>query len=553
MEVAGVVLGAVPIMIEALKAWKTVGRTLRTLRSYSREVNRIHDRLRVQQCLFDSEIETLLQSTSLGADVVRAMLDDPSDHAWTTPFAKSNIASVLARNADIYRDLMQSILGELGSLQKKLGSFDQALAAQKKSNDTLRDNVTRLRSAMKLSFNKADYEKHIEAIRDDNADLRAIRSYSYQPSSRLVVSSELPPSFPKARKAIKALYEALDGTWSCSDAGHVRHAAKLCLEAEVGEDVRLDLAIACTSTASSPPEPLWLYVRSSTSVPASQLPPNAGGNAGPNASAVGSTSRDLKTCPSVCETLSQCRCPTNSEECLGYVEGSDRLSQQPLRHDFFHQCVSKRPSPSMMTERTATAVLETTPQISVEDQLRMAHSIAKAVLHLFETPWMADEWSLKDISMFLANGQQAGDALDTMHMTTLFRETRASLQAPPATQVGPASSSSSLQSPSCSDEQTLYGVPNLILFSLGVALLEIAHRAPLETFRRPNDKNNFYTARRLAQNPSALGQRYQSIAQKCLQCDFGIGNELRGQDLQGRVYGDVVGGLGRMVEVMSIA
>nr|OQO15364.1 hypothetical protein B0A51_17733 [Rachicladosporium sp. CCFEE 5018] len=183
----------------------------------------------------------------------------------------------------------------------------------------------------------------------------------------------------------------------------------------------------------------------------------------------------------------------------------------------------------------------------------MAHSVAKAVLHLFDTPWMADEWRLKDISMFLASGQQAGDALDTMHMTTHFSERHATLQPPPAMQVTGASSPSSLQSASCSDEQTLYGVPNLILFSLGVALLEIAHRRPLESFTRPNDKNNIYTARRLAQNPSALGQRYQSIAQKCLQCDFGTGSELRGKELQGRVYGDVVGGLGRMVEVMSIA
>ncbi|OQO08449.1 hypothetical protein B0A48_06319 [Cryoendolithus antarcticus] len=206
-----------------------------------------------------------------------------------------------------------------------------------------------------------------------------------------------------------------------------------------------------------------------------------------------------------------------------------------------------------MTELTVQAALETGLQVSVEHQLKVAHSMAKAVLHLFDTPWMVDEWLLKDISMFLANGQQAGDALDTMHMTKLFHEKQAQPQPQPVPQTASIGSSSSLQSSYCSDEQTLYGVPNIILFSLGVALLEIAHRRPLESFTRPNDRNNIYTARRLAQSPSALGQRYQSIAQKCLQCDFGTGSELRGKDLQGRVYGDVVGGLGRMVEVMSIA
>ncbi|KAK6440584.1 hypothetical protein LTR95_003189 [Oleoguttula sp. CCFEE 5521] len=428
MEVTGVVLGAVPIIIEALKAWKTVTRTLRTFRGYSKEVKRVHDRLRVQRCLFDNEIETLLRSTTLTADDVQAMLDDPLDSGWTSPITKREIGVVLSKNANVYADLMQSILGELGSLQRKLSIFDQALLAQRQPNDKLKDTMIRLRSAMQITFNKTDYEKHIEAIRGDNADLRSIRSYRYQPSSQQVVPFELPASFSKARKAVKALYEALDGSWSCADVKHVRHAAKLCLEAKVEEDVRLDLALACTSTGSPPPEPLWLYVRSSTSVPASPPASQVGGSVGAaslpscasgsnpkrvkaGASAVVSTSRDLRRNVSVCKSLSQCHCLTHSEECLGYVDSLDRLSPEPLRHLFFHQCVSKRPPTSTMTELSVQAALETGLQVSVEHQLMTAHSVAKAVLHLFDTPWMADEWRLKDISMFLATGQQAGDAL----------------------------------------------------------------------------------------------------------------------------------------------
>ena len=49
-----------------------------------------------------------------------------------------------------------------------------------------------------------------------------------------------------------------------------------------------------------------------------------------------------------------------------------------------------------------------------------------------------------------------------------------------------------------------------------------------------------------------LGPRYQRIVQKCLQCNFGFGNDLETTNLQSAVYRGVVSELETMIDSLSI-
>lgn len=430
----------------------------------------------------------------------------------------------------------------------------------------------RLRSAIRITINVNAYERQIEALRSDSADLRTIGSYRSQPAAKTSACRKMARGpvcdSDQIRKATKALHQTLGDAWCCANATHAEHAAKLCLQARVEDGVRLELALSCSKRApdfsmkSDDDPPLWLYVRSITEIsqksPATHttLPPACIGQTlnihkkkkvrmqpGPSSMTIG---RDLRQSASFCDSLSMCTCLTLSEECLGYLESSDDSLKQ-LKHLFYHRCAQKPAAKTTALEISLPALLDQSRAapglLSVEDQLHLAYNLALSLLQLYSTPWLANDWRSRDIAIFQLTGQPLKEALSTAHVTTAFRKpVDAQVPAPPA----------SLESQGCSDEQIMYGVPNLTLFSLGIALLEIGHKQSLEGFRTPRDQNSIFTARRLAQRPSSLGQRYQMIAHRCLQCDFGCGSELDKEELRSAVYTDVVCQLGEMLEAFKI-
>lgn len=127
MEVAGVVLGVVPIVVEAIKAWRIIHHKLRVFRYYAREIKRIYDKLRVQSCIFDNEIEALLTASGLRAGVVQEMIADPGHQGWANPSNIDRITTQLGKDHDVYLDLLQSISSSLAKVQSELTSFDHLI------------------------------------------------------------------------------------------------------------------------------------------------------------------------------------------------------------------------------------------------------------------------------------------------------------------------------------------------------------------------------------------------------------------------------------------
>lgn len=180
----------------------------------------------------------------------------------------------------------------------------------------------------------------------------------------------------------------------------------------------------------------------------------------------------------------------------------------------------------------------------VEDQLRLAHKAALAILQYTDTPWMTDRWRLGNMSYFGSTQTLDEAALETLHLSSQL----SALNQPKSHAVVMEGVTETVVS-----DEIRYGINNLPLFFLGVALLEIAHWTPLENKMIPRDeKDQVYTARRLALGRAPLGPKYQKIAQKCLQCNFGFGTKLNSKSLQTAVYNDVVCELERMIANLSV-
>lgn len=103
---------------------------------------------------------------------------------------------------------------------------------------------------------------------------------------------------------------------------------------------------------------------------------------------------------------------------------------------------------------------------------------------------------------------------------------------------------------------------NELLYKLEVILLELGYDAPLHYLRNSDDikdgdgdtdtswLTDCFTARKLGKSALRnLDARYGKLVKKCLDCDFGVGDDLKSAELQLAVVRDVVHELDKCIKL----
>jgi hypothetical protein len=167
------------------------------------------------------------------------------------------------------------------------------------------------------------------------------------------------------------------------------------------------------------------------------------------------------------------------------------------------------------------------------EKLRLARLLTLAVLRFGATEWLPESWSSNDIYFCHIGERPPQDA----PLNSPYLNVRLSNSTTTASQISHLDSNASSLA------------PNPALFSLGVVLLELGYDAPLQTQRRDEDLEggasnrytDFFTAKRLGKLVSKkLNTRYGRLVEKCLTCNFGVGDELESPELQSAVVINVV-------------
>ncbi|KAF2116698.1 hypothetical protein BDV96DRAFT_491096 [Lophiotrema nucula] len=613
LEIAGVVFGVLPILIEAVKSYDEVSRTFHTFRHFSKDVKAVNTQFKVQHGIWLNECRLLLRlvANETGA---KDMLEDELDERWRSKDLNDKLNGMLKDSFDLCRSIMEAAKESVSELGKDLKKFD-VLIEGKEENESVRFAIRKMRGRVKIAFEKPKYEKNIASLREQNTDLSQLRShigaFSEHKSgleNTYINHRALPARVNAIRTASQKLHEALSGAWCCGDLEHTDHYAKICLDAEVQPEVRLDLAISCHDTSRDSNHqylqepPIWLYVQSvsietaacttrgsqpttkrklstssvddldSTPTPSYRKTTTVGRLVACKAikkkrvhftdddgqSAIGEireiTAQQMTSEINLCQTKNICHylkqnlqiCGKSvTRHCVGYLE-----SPKMYKHIFYLQEKSivshdqlKRPNHLSVYSILELMGEEVDGAMTVVDQLKLAHKTAVAMLQFNDTPWLAQRWRLADLSYFGNRNAFDEEALKTLHLSSKMssgeRPSGAVMEGVEGT-VQPYS------------DEDLYGINNMALFSLGVALLELGHWKSIESLSIQQDPNAILTARRLAARPTPLGPKYQEIARKCLQCNFGFGTDLNNANLQAAVYGDVVCQLEKMIESLSI-
>ncbi|EON64583.1 hypothetical protein W97_03816 [Coniosporium apollinis CBS 100218] len=614
VEIAGLAVGVLPVIVLTAEAYRTTYDKIRTFRDWSREVERLQARLNAQKHFFFNECQLLLRLV-VHSDRSQAMLEDLGDILWKDQELNNRMHRCLDTNVDLCRSLINEALKVLQELDTDLDCFNE-VTARRLRDESIKKTIRRIRHSVTVTFQKSRYERRLSCLREYNDDLGTLReqlgAIKRPPScsniSCIAKRSSIPPRFSDMQHASQKLHEALTSSWCCADAEHSGHCARLCLDVEVTDGVRFDLAISYhrnyTVELSTTPDdaPTWLYVRSTTVdatttnlLNGEKLPRIGTAKVSADSNSINASKRarsdstpDLTSNPfrkivkkrrvrfadddvplevtmfnlyrakNMCSLLKRNLCIQDAgpvERCIGYLESPNFYKHTIYASDPKSPRNNQAQIRSSIETITLDLLLHKSMQdeLTLVDQLKLAHRIATAILQFHSTPWLSDRWHLQDLSLFGTRDEVTQDALRTLHLRSTFPDGSSRASAAPIEQMD-------ISKPevdaviSAQEAQLRYGISNMALFCLGVALLELGHWRTLQDLRRAGDVDDIVTARRLAASgrPPLGSTKFQRIVRKCLQCDFGFGDDLSKTELQSAVYSDVVCELEAMVSVMTI-
>lgn len=211
----------------------------------------------------------------------------------------------------------------------------------------------------------------------------------------------------------------------------------------------------------------------------------------------------------------------NTESCRSFVYPSSNKCCRQSR-----QAISLRQVISNVSKQKAAG------GIGLYQRLRLAKTLATAVLQYHSTPWLRISWLSEDVYFFDSGlaSIQGTPSLTLPHLNVKVK--------------GPCG-----QLSRTSTFPLHNMVRNPLLFNLGVILLEIAYTSNIETLQSPINLDNgrenryteFFAARRLAKSAkSDMGSTNHKIVEKLVECDFGCGMELDDPQLQAAFHRDVI-------------
>ncbi|KAH7324394.1 hypothetical protein B0I35DRAFT_424073 [Stachybotrys elegans] len=548
-----IALGVAPLLVGAIKGIKVAKAHLKTFRRYSSELRILRKKFAKETHIFLDECHLLLQEVIDPDDVV-FMIEEEENALWSNPQLDEGIKRHLGRRYDDFEGVLQEMRDQIRSL-----GLDLHVEFGKDSPLTKQKSSERIRDAFDVAFHKSKYESRINSIKELNQDLRRLRKTAKKiqeakPKLRQESGKEIPKTYHTRTHQSSSFYQALGQYWSCSSMNHTRHVLGLFLcqkrdaldffirrQMVSGFEVINESTILGVTSTKMPVQTLLGYP-TPESVDDSQprkrlklMTPDSGASSSDCDCSVPSSQPDAEALPAV-------------QDVCGLL-APDRLVNPPVYYidslaNFRHTiCFDKPQYLSLTSTSQRSASLKNlisqtvNGTMSVPQQLKLALTLAQGLLQFHSTPWWRGFLNLEDFLYFdPCYGLDA--VLETLHIST-------KIPSKDVMKDGIDASDDVSQNRALAHQAYLsFGVRNLSLYSLGVALLQVDSWQVL-------DMHDVVKVRKLSKHTSRLGPRYQNVVYRCLECDFGYGSDFESADLQRAFYRTVVSELETLIEVLD--
>ncbi|KAJ8118057.1 hypothetical protein OPT61_g882 [Boeremia exigua] len=553
IEVAGLVLGALPLLLEGLKFYAEGVDTAIRFWKYREGVKGLISELGAEQTIYLNSIEIMIHGVVDARDV-EEFLTKPGGDLWKRPKFEQKLRKRLGSSFDSYLDTISRMKFAVDAFRTKL-KLDDAGKPQFSDKHTFKENYRRLR----FSLNQAEYANLMGQIRQSNSTLKDLtfQRQNIEAQQQRVVRGSV-PNFKRINRRAGGFYSAIKAGWKCPC--HAERSVSLRLEPRM-EDVSSDdddddddetpihdpFHVIFRSgdyyPAGSGVNPnIWIWDEAdihvtcerararSTTVPTASHPRDKKGVRFVKSAVKAALEPEpnLQPIKDLCSAIGELR-KDQRDVCF-------TLLQNEIVRQRFDLKIYPTKSPPRGTESWSVSTLRNTLQrgheFSKRDRVRLSVILASSILQLYETPWLDDNWGIDNIYFVERPGSTVYD------QPFVSRELDASLLC------------SKTEMPKHLERM----IRNRPLFALGVTLIELWYGKPLSELHSSEDGRQdpmdphtsfitrFNTACRLADGiADDAGARYSDAVTRCIRCDFGLrAHGLEDVQLQKAVFQGVV-------------
>lgn len=121
VEVAGLLLGAFPLLISALEHYRQGAEVLEDWWHIRKEYKKCKNEIKVQELAFEDNLERLLLPLIVDDDEIAALIAKPGDMKWKDTKLEDKLKRRLPKSYDLFLDTIYDIKSTMDDLKEELG------------------------------------------------------------------------------------------------------------------------------------------------------------------------------------------------------------------------------------------------------------------------------------------------------------------------------------------------------------------------------------------------------------------------------------------------
>ncbi|KAJ3544772.1 hypothetical protein NM208_g2881 [Fusarium decemcellulare] len=184
-EIAGVVLGSIPLVVSTLENYKNGLRTIQRYRRYDREIQSLIRNLETERVKLQNLCEKLLDGL-VPPSRIDAMVENPGGDLWSEEETQKKIRARLWKSWDIFEWTLRDIQASIQEVYETLGN-----AADTKWSD--KPLAIRELKRMSFALSRSTYTDQLTTIKDGISNLESLATMNIElePKRRHRVSMRL--------------------------------------------------------------------------------------------------------------------------------------------------------------------------------------------------------------------------------------------------------------------------------------------------------------------------------------------------------------------------
>ncbi|KAI0895314.1 hypothetical protein F4806DRAFT_503245 [Annulohypoxylon nitens] len=493
LEIVGIVLGTIPIAIQALKECKKFSKRFYTIRA---EFTKCDQTLKCHQTFFEDTMRKLLQPLIKDEDRMKLLLSDPGGNRWADKEIARFLQEALGeRRYEDFINCVQQLSGVMIKLAQLLELSpipkDHSKQPDLPSFESRSDVPRRISKRLRFILHETTRNNLFRELDMLDRRLRQITSDKTLPMQSPIDSQPYSTTLCSIWKHASALFKALSTSWACCCQG--RHLAELLLQHRDTDKNEFNMLFAkhlascwqiqrALITADDDPHSTKLPINSYGDITvATHRPPDHRTRAPLRSAlkkvkAINIQEKSTGKEPSVSCTSIPTHSPMSKERiislcgslneddnaCYGYVAEEDYK---------YYVCRLSRRQAERFDSVTLDQIIKQhqgLKKVSRLKRYKLSFTLASAFLQLLDTAWLPNKWKKSDIVFFKDEENHSCLRLDQPYLKREF-----------ITSAG----SNDGQQDQIAGTTTIYsaspGTPrSLELF--GIVLLELCFGEPLE-------------------------------------------------------------------------